>query len=118
MLMGKSIVQGGGKVGYVANANVYHIHNENWKQIRRRYEREAIALRYIMPEVKLSKGDLYFLFFAALLKDFRNALKGRELRNQFIEIIRFRWNQYYGSYVGNQMDTQLTRSQKYKYFYP
>ena len=43
-----------GKVAYVAEACVYHIHNETWSQTRRRYEREAIALQLIMPEIDFS----------------------------------------------------------------
>ena len=35
------------KVVYEPQAALYHIHEENWRQIRRRYYREAVAARWI-----------------------------------------------------------------------
>lgn len=51
MELAKRLVAQGMRVGYVADAVVFHHHNESWPQIRRRFEREALALRSIMPEV-------------------------------------------------------------------
>ena len=45
MYLAKQLVADGGKVAYVASAPVYHIHNESWKQVKTRYEREAYALQ-------------------------------------------------------------------------
>lgn len=40
-------MQRGYQVVYDPEAALYHIHEEHWRQIRRRYHREAIAARYI-----------------------------------------------------------------------
>ena len=46
------------KIGYVADASVFHIHDETWDQVQLRYEREAVALQKIMPEFLLTKFDV------------------------------------------------------------
>src|SRR3546814_11050717 len=51
MVLAKQLWLAGEKIGYVADAVVEHIHEERWAQVKRRYEREAIALQGIMPEV-------------------------------------------------------------------
>lgn len=45
MHLAKRLVEQGYAIGYVADAAVYHIHNERWRQVRLRFEREAIALQ-------------------------------------------------------------------------
>jgi hypothetical protein len=37
----------GYQVVYEPQAVLYHIHEENWRQVRRRYYREAVAARWI-----------------------------------------------------------------------
>ena len=58
MHLAKRLVSNGGVVGYVSEAYVYHIHHENWRQIERRFEREALALQQICPEVIVRKEIL------------------------------------------------------------
>src|SRR3546814_633784 len=43
-----------GRIGYVAEACVYHHHAESWPQVQRRFEREALALQRIMPDPRPS----------------------------------------------------------------
>ena len=50
------------RIGYVAEAPVYHIHDESWAQVQRRYEREALALRSILPEIKVNLADTVGIF--------------------------------------------------------
>jgi len=57
MDLAKKIVACGGVIGYVADAPVYHIHNESWQQVKTRYEREAYALKSIMPEIHFNIAD-------------------------------------------------------------
>ena len=51
MHLAKRLVAAGGSVGYVAEACVFHLHHEQWSQVQRRFEREALALQQICPEV-------------------------------------------------------------------
>ena len=46
MELAKRFVGSGGAIAYIAEAAVYHIHNESWRQTRRRYEREPLLCRW------------------------------------------------------------------------
>ncbi len=39
----------GSKIAYIAEAAVYHIHEETWSQVKRRYERETASKSRIQP---------------------------------------------------------------------
>jgi glycosyltransferase involved in cell wall biosynthesis len=118
MELAKRLCADGGKIGYVAVASVFHIHDETWRQVKTRYEREAVALQKIMPEVQLTKFDVLRFFLAGVAKDIRAAFSGRVVIGNFGSIIMFRWVQYYGAYVGNQSVREVSRKVKSRYFYP
>src|SRR3546814_17815353 len=46
-----------GRIGYVAEACVYHHHAASWPQVQRRFEREALALQRIMPQIHVRPRD-------------------------------------------------------------
>lgn len=106
------------KVAYVADAAVYHLHSEHWKQIRRRFEREAIALQHIMPEIHLSLRDTCRYFFRSVALDFVAARRQRVPLKHFHEIVLYRFNQFLGAYQGNHIHRQLSRQAKEAYYYP
>lgn len=118
MYLAKQLVSDGENIGYVAEAAVYHIHDESWAQVRRRYEREAIALQKIMPEVNISFFDFLRFTGVSILKDLKAALKEGVLFKEFVGIWMFRVNQYWGAYKGNRYNRVLSSKAKEKYFYP
>lgn len=118
MELAKRLVGGGGKLGYVSEAAVFHIHDESWQDVKRRYEREAIALQKIMPQIHLGLVDVVNFIVQAIIKDFRAALVRKVFFKEFGRIILFRYMQYAGSYKGNHVTRQLSQKLKYKYFYP
>jgi glycosyltransferase involved in cell wall biosynthesis len=118
MELAKRLVAEGGKVGYVAEACVYHHHEENWAQVRRRFEREAIALQKIMPHIHVGRGDTARYIGSSIRHDVRHALAHGGLGGRLGEIVRYRWAQYTGSYRGNHEHRRLSRSDKDHYFYP
>lgn len=118
MHLAQRMVQNGGKVAYVADAVVHHYHYEHWPQIRRRFEREAIALQQIMPQVHVTALDTLRYIISSLWKDLRCAARNGQWRQHALNITRYRWNQYIGSYKGNHEHRKLSHSQKEKYFYP
>lgn len=118
MELAKRLCSEGKDIGYVAEASVFHIHDETWRQVRTRYEREAVALQKIMPEVHLTKFDVCKFFMVGLAKDMRAALSQRVLISNVGPIILFRWAQYYGAYVGNHSAREVSREVKSRYFYP
>jgi glycosyltransferase involved in cell wall biosynthesis len=118
MELAKRLVARGHKIGYVAEATVFHHHQESWPQIRRRFEREAIALRSIMPEVQLSRLDVVRFLVASTLGDWRAARLNGVTSTSRREMARYRWNQYLGSFKGNQEHRVLSQQAKERFFYP
>lgn len=118
MYLAKLLVDTGKKIGYVAEAPVYHIHDETWHQVKVRYEREAIALQQIMPQVQLNFLDMINFIFVGIIKDIKSAYARNILARELKSILMFRFAQYYGAYIGNKNHRKLSQGMKYKYFYP
>jgi rhamnosyltransferase len=118
MELAKRLVAEGLKLGYTADAPVYHLHDETWVNIRNRYKREAIALQHIMPQIHISFLDFLRYTTSAVLLDMGAALQEKVLMKTFPEIVMFRLMQFWGSYRGNHEHRKLSREMKEKYFYP
>jgi glycosyltransferase involved in cell wall biosynthesis len=118
MHLAKQLVSSGLTIGYVANAPVCHLHHETWKQIRLRFEREAIALQRIMPEIHLTMTDFIRYLMSAITLDSSNAIQQKKLLKTFPEIVLYRTLQFWGSYRGNQYHRILSNARKERYFYP
>jgi rhamnosyltransferase len=118
MELAKRFVKKGGKMAYVANACVYHIHNEIWSQTRRRYEREAIALQGIMPEVQIGFFDMIRYIWVSVISDAIAAIDEGCFLKEFFGIIKFRLAQFSGSFRGNHDHRELSKRRKENYFYP
>ena len=116
--LAKRYFNDGGKISYVSDAEVFHIHNEKWKQTRNRYEREALALQEIMPEVQVSFIDTVRYLLAAVLGDFSKAISKGKFRKEFFNILSFRFAQYWGTDRGNHELRLLSKEKKESYFYP
>ncbi len=118
MFLGRQLVEAGMRIGYVAEAAVYHYHHETWAQVRRRYEREAIALQRVRPEWHLTFFEFLRYFVASVLLDTSQALQERRWLRSAGEIFLFRFMQYWGSYRGNHEHRRMARREKERYFYP
>ena len=118
MELAKRMTAAGLKIGYVADAKVFHHHQESWRQIRRRFEREALALRSIMPEVQLSRMDVVRFIAVSVFDDWRSATRNGISSTTLLDMIRYRWNQFAGSYKGNHEHKVLSRAAKERFFYP
>jgi glycosyltransferase involved in cell wall biosynthesis len=118
MHLARKLVGLGMRIGYVAEAPVYHIHAERWLQVKNRFEREAIALQHIMPEVHVGFVDFLRYLTSAVLLDTGVALRERMFFRQAPDILAYRLAQYWGVYRGNHFHRQLSRARKERYFYP
>lgn len=118
MYLAKQLVNANQKIGYVADAPVYHIHDETWTQVKNRYEREAIALKTIMPEMHFGAFDFVHFVTVGILKDFKETMIQRVFWRECWSIIRFRLAQYHGAYTGHHIRRKLSNEMKMKYFYP
>ena len=118
MHLAKEIVKNGHKIAYTSTASVYHIHDETWSQVKKRYEREAYALQRIMPEIHFTLGDFFRFLLSGVLSDSAVALKERTFFKKIYEIFMFRLMHYWGAYKGNHQVRQLSEKMKHYYFYP
>lgn len=118
MELGKRLVGQGHKIAYVAEASVFHHHQESWAQVRRRFEREALALRSILPEVHLSRLDVLRFVIVSALGDWKAAARNGITSTSKLNMLRYRWNQFLGSFKGNHEHRLLSRAAKERFFYP
>lgn len=118
MVLGKKIIESGDKIAYVSDAPVSHIHEENLKQIKNRYYREALTLREVLPEIHMSFFDFLRFTLAGILNDVSAALEQKNLLKNLGSIISFRTMQFWGSYKGQNENKKISREQKEAYYYP
>ena len=118
MHFAKRLAADKGAVGYNADASVYHIHHENWQQVQRRFEREALALQQICPEVILRRRDLLRYFSRGVIRDLAAGFPTKLTSTTFQQIICYRYHQYIGSYRGNHLHRKLSSELRETYFYP
>ncbi len=118
MDLSKRLYEDNGRIAYISEAPVYHIHNETWKQTKRRYERESIAMQKIMPELQINFRDMIRYIFAAILSDSARAISEKVFINEFLSICKFRVAQFLGAFQGNHSHRALSKEKKEKYFYP
>jgi glycosyltransferase involved in cell wall biosynthesis len=118
MELASRLVKQGKKIAYVAAAPVLHLHDESWRRIRLRYEREAMALQRIMPQVHVSFLDFCRYFASSVILDMSQAWRNRSLVENASDIVLFRLMQFWGSYRGNHEHRRLSKELKERYFYP
>jgi threonine dehydrogenase-like Zn-dependent dehydrogenase/glycosyltransferase involved in cell wall biosynthesis len=90
----------GRKVAYEPLACVIHIHTETWAQVRRRYQREGIAARWVgIRWLRHIPGEILreMRWFAG---DLLAAATQRRLFKLFPEIVRFRYEKTMGTVIG------------------
>lgn len=118
MHLAQKLIADGGKVGYIAEASVFHFHHEKWPQVRRRFEREALALQRIRPDVLVRKRDFIRYLTKGVLADLNHARLNRISLQYWPGVLRYRFAQYLGSYVGNHLSRRISASLRESYFYP
>lgn len=135
----------GYKIVYAWEAEIIHVHKETWPGVFNRYRREGMAFKRIYPQEKFSLWDLARLFAVNSVNDMKQIGKvtyrsyfdggspstgsgsvrktgsGSEkswLRTAY-EIIRFRWAQFRGTYLGyRQSSAMLSWKLRQTFYYP
>ncbi len=111
-------IKRGGKIAYVPEAEVVHVHEETPLRIYNRYRREAIALNKVAPEEHFGLGDFIRLLSTNILSDYFHAWHdGVLLRNAF-SIPLFRLMQFWGGYRGFARRQLVTSKLKRTFYYP
>ena len=118
MELGNRLIADGGAIAYVAEAPVYHYHYESYAQVRRRFEREAIALRRIMPQLHVTKLDSFRYIICSVFRDCISKHSKRSILVKFIDSVFYRFNQDYGAWKGHAYHRKRTAKEKEMYFYP
>ena len=119
----------GWKLYYSNEADVQHLHNENYKTIRNRYRREAEALKVIFDKHNIysSKHNLRLYnstliaciqgFFRGTLYDIRKRRYSQLPFKNMTDILKYRYNQFSGTYNGfNKLIDKNKMTEMY--FYP
>ena len=123
LLLAKKLCADGHAIAYVAEAPVEHIHEETWSRVMIRYEREAIAMQKISPELQVGLKEALRYIVASIFLDLRQAFREAEFRKRgavslINEIVRFRMCQYVGTYQGAHKERKLSREMRERYYYP
>ena len=106
------------RIAYCAEAEIIHVHGESSKGIHNRYMREGMAFKQIYPQEQFSFGDLLRLFFTNSSSDIKEAIRQGKFLKEFVNILRFRWLQFHGTYIGYQRSGPLTWRLKQSFYYP
>jgi glycosyltransferase involved in cell wall biosynthesis len=133
----------GYKIAYAGEAEIIHVHNETWPGVFNRYRREGMAFKRIYPQEKFSLWDLVRLFVVNSVNDMKqignvtflryeasstgspSTGSGSGVRSEksclrtAYEIIRFRWAQFRGTYLGyKQSSAMLSWKLRKTFYYP
>ena len=71
-----------------------------------------------MPQVHVSPLDTARYIATSVWRDWRAAARQKTLFRHVGNILRYRWNQYLGSYAGNHRHRKLSHAEKEQYFFP
>jgi len=106
------------KIVYIAQAEIMHVHEESWRGIKKRYLREGMAFKNIYPQETFSLYDLIRLFVKNASSDISQAKREHILLREIAGILRFRWHQFHGTYLGYRRSGPLTWQLKQSFYYP
>jgi glycosyltransferase involved in cell wall biosynthesis len=106
------------RIAYCAEAEIIHVHGESSKGIQNRYMREGMAFKQIYPHERFSLGDLVRLFVTNSASDLKESIRQKNFFKEMFNILRFRWFQFYGTYIGYQRSGPLTWRLKQSFYYP
>lgn len=110
--------QRGFKIAYSAEAVVVHVHEETYRQIYRRYRREAIGLRAVFPGEHMRAWQAFNLFARTVVSDLREARRASVLTAVAGSVLAFRAAQYWGMYRGLGWRAPMTEELRARLYYP
>jgi glycosyltransferase involved in cell wall biosynthesis len=105
-------------ISYVAEAEIIHVHNETPMRVYNRYRREAMAFKRIFPQERFHWWDLLRAFSTNAASDLVHAARQGQLSHALLDILWFRWMQFYGTYQGYRQSGPLTWRLRQTFYYP
>lgn len=107
----------GHAIAYTAEAEVIHVHDEKPAQVYKRYQREAVAMKQILPESRFSLWNFLRLWSGSTLSDLLQARREGLLNKVVWSVVWFRLMQYWGTYRGyaysGRVDARLHQTFSY-----
>jgi rhamnosyltransferase len=112
------VMSQGHTIAYTAEAEVIHVHDERPAQVYRRYQREAVAMKQILPESRFSLWNFLRLWSSSTLADMLQARREGVLVDETGSILWFRLMQYWGTYRGYAYSGKVDASLHQTFSYP
>ena len=112
------VMESGYEIAYVAEAEVIHEHHETLLQVYKRYLREAIALKQILPNSEFSYIHFLRQWILSAISDLNQARREHLLIQQIVPIIQFRMMQYWGTYRGYRFSGKIDAQLHQGFYYP
>lgn len=118
MFIARQILQDNKKIYYSHSAVVEHYHVESYPSIRNRFKRECIALKHMYPEIKFNFYEGLTGFIKGVFFDLKLKSKVSLPSSDIISITRYRFNQFYGMYLGLKTTDTSQNLILENYYYP
>lgn len=115
---GRRVLASGHRIAYIAEAAIVHIHDETPARVRLRYEREAIALRRIVPDSHMYLVEFIRLAWRQIWGDLVAMVRERRTLRLAPEIVMFRTMQYWGTFRGMNFRSPVTHQLLQQLYYP
>jgi glycosyltransferase involved in cell wall biosynthesis len=107
----------GGRIAYIAEAEVVHCHNETPRGVFNRYRREAMAFKRIYPEAHFNAYDFVRNLSASIAFDLLHASRQGVLLRNLASIFWFRWSQFRGTFSGYRHASLVTPELRQTFYY-
>lgn len=105
-------------IAYTAEAEIIHVHDEKPSQVYRRYQREAVAMKQILPESHFSLWNFLRLWMGSTVSDLLQARREGVLVQKTWSILWFRLMQYWGTFRGYAFSGNVDASLHQTFSYP
>jgi glycosyltransferase involved in cell wall biosynthesis len=110
--------ENGHGISYSAEAEVIHLHDEKPLQIYKRYQREAIAMKQILPHSQFTFWNFLRLWLGSTFSDLVHARRDKVLLKEWWSILWFRLMQYWGTYRGYSFSGKIDAQLHQTFYYP
>jgi glycosyltransferase involved in cell wall biosynthesis len=105
-------------IDYVAEAEIIHQHDETMRQVYKRYQREAIAMKQILPKSRFSFWRFLYMWVKSSLSDMIQARREGVLLRHLWSVICFRLMQYWGTFRGYHYAGKINAQLHRTFYYP
>lgn len=112
------VMKSGYEIAYVAEAEVTHEHDETMGQVYKRYKREAIALRQILPNSRFTFVHFLRQWVLRTLSDLYQARRDGKIVAHAGSILKFRLMQYWGTFRGYHFAGKINAQLHQTFYYP